>query len=85
MKTLQRDNGVTAHGASIRTIIYENGTFKQKPQNIYNIAEPISPEAWEIVFASFKKIRNRLKIVKSINEGSESKMVHGTMLFKRKR
>jgi hypothetical protein len=45
MKTLQRDNGVTAHGASIRTIIYENGTFKQKPQNIYNIAEPISPEA----------------------------------------
>ncbi len=32
------------------------------------MVEPISPEAWEHLFASFKKIRNRWKISKSMNK-----------------
>jgi hypothetical protein len=44
-ETLEQDDGVTALEASICTIICKNSAFKKKPQNIYVIVEPISPEA----------------------------------------
>ncbi len=39
------NDGVAAHEAKICAIIRKNSTFKQKPQNILIIVEPISPEA----------------------------------------